>query len=164
MGGADVEEVGDEVEGEEESDEEEEAEEEEFAGFGDESQAVEAEELDADASNQPGPALLAAAANPDDSALLHAAELEAESKGVPHSQFQAELAAESKKAKKADALQASSTQESNPASILLSNKQRKLYNKMKYGENKRQAEHDKLREKKKAILKEEKKGGSGRKA
>merc|ERR1712093_836949 len=176
--GADVEEVGDEVEGEEESDEEEEAEEEEFAGFGDDSQAVEAEELDADASNQPGPALLAAAANPDDSALLHAAELEAESKGVPHSQFQAELAAESKKAKKAsaatnkasaaakkaDALQASSTQESNPASILLSNKQRKLYNKMKYGENKRQAEHDKLREKKKAILKEEKKGGSGRKA
>lgn len=161
-----------EVEGEEEEDEEESeddeevGDEEEFTGFGDEKEGDEGE----DAKDQPGPALLAAAANPEDAALVHAAELEAESRGVPHSKFQADLAALSKKAKKAagkngsnkegakaDPLQASSTQEANPASILLSNKQRKLFNKMKYGENKRQAEHDKLREKKKAILKEEKK-------
>jgi pescadillo protein len=152
------------VEDEEEEEEAESSEmddgEEEFSGF------VGEEDEDA----QPRPALLIAASNPDDASLMHQAELEAESHGVPHAVFESELAAlkktlaltkgDSRKMNKAAqeaASHSAKTQEANPASILLSNKQRKLYNKMKFGENKRNAEADKLKEKKKAITKQEKK-------
>lgn len=134
--------------------------EDEFSGF------VGEEEEDA----QPRPALLIAASNPDDASLMHQAELEAESHGVPHAVFESELAAlkktlaltkgDSRKMNKAAqeaASHSAKTQEANPASILLSNKQRKLYNKMKFGENKRNAEAEKLKEKKKLITKQEKK-------
>jgi pescadillo protein len=139
---------------------------EEFNGFG----AVDESVAEEDDESQPRPALLAAASNPDDASLMHQAELEAESHGVAHSVFQNELTAlkktlaltkdDSKKMSKAAqeaASHSAKTQEANPASILLSNKQRKLYNKMKFGENKRNAEAEKLREKKKAVAKQEKK-------
>ncbi|KAK9899582.1 hypothetical protein P389DRAFT_186860 [Cystobasidium minutum MCA 4210] len=149
-------------ENEEAAEAEEVDEEEEFTGFGGE----EAEDDD----SQPRPALLAAASNPDDASLMHQAELEAESHGIPYSTFESELSALKKTlaATKADtktvnkaALEAAShsakTQEANPASILLSNKQRKLYNKMKFGENRRNEEAEKLRAKKKMVAKKEKK-------
>lgn len=139
---------------------------EEFNGFG----AVDESVAEEDDESQPRPALLAAASNPDDASLMHQAELEAESHGVAHSVFQNELTAlkktlaltkdDSKKMSRAAqeaASHSAKTQEANPASILLSNKQRKLYNKMKFGENKRNAEAEKLREKKKAVAKQEKK-------
>lgn len=136
-------------------------EDEEFTGFGAE---------DDEEESLIRPALLAAASNPDDASLMHQAELEAESHGIPYSTFETELSALKKTlaATKADtktvnkaALAADThsakTQEANPASILLSNKQRKLYNKMKFGENRRNAEAEKLREKKKMVTKQEKK-------
>ena len=156
---------------------------EEFTGFGegddeeaDASMAVEtAEAEDADEAEeeeQARPALLAAAANPDDASLMHAAELEAETLHIPYSKFSSDLAALRKASaaastsskNKASTAEAANTQEANPASILLSNKQRKLFNKMKYGENKRNLEAQNLREKKKMVNKEQnKKGASARK-
>ena len=152
--------------------------EEEFTGFGgDDAEQAAAIDEDAEAQDEteedniavPRPALAAAAADPSNDALVHAAELEAESHGIPAGTFQAELAAAtkasasshkaSKKAAKvapAPGAVSAATQEANPASILLSNKQRKLYNKMKFGENKRSNEAEVLREKKKKLLKQEK--------
>ena len=115
-------------------------------------------------ASQPGPALIAAAANPGDALLSHAAELEAEARGIPYSRFQTSLAAlqkrSSKEVKEASRVipSAASVQEQIPASILLSNKQRKLFNKMKYGENRRKEEADKLQEKKNAVDRMERKG------
>ena len=140
-------------------------EEEEFTGFG---AAAEEEDEDADMQEDAEaendgparPALLAAAQNPEDTTLMHAAELEAESLSVPYSTFSTELAALSKslaapkKGKKAAEAEAISTQEANPASILLSNKTRKLYNKMKYGEGRRNAEAEALAEKKKKLVRQ----------
>lgn len=129
----------------------EEGEEEVFTGFGDAT-------VDDEEHEQPSrPALIAAAADPDDESLMHAAELEAESLGIPAGKFQIELAVQ----KKANTLPKKqrtetvplTTQEANPASILLSNKQRKLYNKMKFGENRRSNESEVLREKKKQLVK-----------
>jgi len=175
-------------ESEEESEEEEEEvpadeQEEEFTGFAEEGEAEavdsdkedveEVAEVPAAAQNQPGPALLAAAANPEDASLLHAAELEAEARGIPYSAFQNSLTALQKASKKALKKQqpkpastlpyASETQEQNPASMLLSNKQRKLFNKMKYGENKRKEEALVLENKKRDLAKNEKKS-KGKKA
>lgn len=149
---------------------------EEFTGFGEEveggdaSMVIAEEAADDEAAvdeqeEQARPALLAAAANPDDASLMHAAELEAETLHIPYSKFEADLAALRKAAaagpkKSAASTTEKSTQEANPASILLSNKQRKLFNKMKYGENKRSQEAQQLREKKKVVNKEQaKKGG-----
>lgn len=104
------------------------------------------------------PALLAAAKNPTNEALLHAAELEAEARGVAPAQFSAELASETKKAKKLAAAneqangskkKASSagtkhattrSQEEQLASIMLTGKQKKLYNKMSYSAERKKEE------------------------
>ena len=96
---------------------------------------------------------------------MHAAELEAETLAIPYSKFESDLtalrkAAASSAPKKTTGASEQNTQEANPASILLSNKQRKLFNKMKFGENKRNMEAQTLREKKKVVHKEQtKKGG-----
>lgn len=163
-------------------------EDEEFTGFGNgkETDSVDEEEDGMEAAaeedvseTQPRPALLAAASNPDDASLVHQAELEAEARGIPYSTHEAELSAlkktlaatsangSNKKGKiavQAHQTHSAQTQEANPASILLSNKQRKLFNKMKFGENKRNVEAEKLREKKKMVAKQEKKTLKQRKA
>lgn len=93
-------------------------------------------------------ALLAAARDPTNDALRHAAELEAEGRGVAPAVFEAELAAESKKVKK-DAAAAdkakgpkkvSRSQEEQLASIMLTGKQKKLYNKMVYSKDRKAEE------------------------
>jgi pescadillo protein len=76
--------------------------------------------------------LLAAARQPEDEALAHAAELEAEAKGVPYAQFRAELKAETAKARKSKPTQTADKQDENQANIMLTGKQKKLYKKMSY--------------------------------
>ncbi|GAA5832634.1 hypothetical protein JCM11251_001393 [Rhodosporidiobolus azoricus] len=144
----------------EEEDEEDEDEEEDEAAL----EAEEAEEEDEAMADQPAPALLAAAANPSDDALRHAAELEAEARGVAPAQFEAELAAETKKAKKAAAKEAKGKpirverpEEEKIAASLLTNKQRRLYNKMAYSADRKKEETIKLQQRKKEIEKRKKK-------
>ncbi|GAA5948997.1 hypothetical protein JCM3765_003979 [Sporobolomyces pararoseus] len=147
-------------EDEEESDEEEEEVEEE-----EEEESVPTTK----ASGKKGrPALLAAARDPTNDALRHAAELEAEGRGVAPAVFEAELASESKKVKK-DAAAAekakgpkkvSRSQEEQLASIMLTGKQKKLYNKMVYSKDRKAEETAKLQARKKEIEKRKKKDAS----
>lgn len=96
------------------------------------------------------PALLAAAADPSNETLRHAAELEAEAQGVAPAQFEARLAAETKKAgasqkkQKQGAVQPvgkkqRSEQDEIKASMM-SNSQRRLYKKMTYSQDRRDEE------------------------
>lgn len=105
---------------------------------------------------RPEEAALKAAATAEDEAALRAAELEAEAAGVDYGTF----AKEAKKAKKAKQNKAQgkadgdAEQEMNK--MMMSNKQRKLYERMKYSERKRTAERQNLEQKKIAIEKEKK--------
>jgi pescadillo protein len=88
------------------------------------------------------PALLAAARDPTNDTLLHAAELEAEARGIAPAQFESELAVETKKAKKAapkkiGGKKIDRSQEEQLASIMLTGKQKKLYNKMSYSRDRK---------------------------
>lgn len=87
------------------------------------------------------PALLAAARDPTNDTLLHAAELEAEARGIAPAQFEAELATETKKARKAAPKKVlgkiDRSQEEQLASIMLTGKQKKLYNKMSYSRDRK---------------------------
>ncbi|ORY51225.1 Pescadillo N-terminus-domain-containing protein [Leucosporidium creatinivorum] len=95
------------------------------------------------------PALLAAAKDPKNESLLHAAELEAEARD------------ETKKAKKAAAegkdkgpKKISRSQEEQLASIMLTGKQKKLYNKMTYSSDRKKEETAKLEKRRKDIAKQ----------
>ncbi|GAA5974482.1 hypothetical protein JCM11641_003245 [Rhodosporidiobolus odoratus] len=130
----------------------------------DESEAGEDEEMEAAETAGPAPALLAAAANPSDDALRHAAELEAESRGVAPAVFEAELAAEakkarsaSKKANKGKEIRVERPEQEKIAASLLTNKQRKLYNKMAYSQDRKAEETLKLQQRKKDLEKRKKK-------
>ena len=86
------------------------------------------------------PALLAAALDPSDPSMLHAAELDAERNGTTHSTFLSQL----KEATKANALTKSTSattkgRDEDLRKIMMSNKKAKLYEKMKYS-NKQKAE------------------------
>ncbi|KAG0139557.1 hypothetical protein CROQUDRAFT_54535 [Cronartium quercuum f. sp. fusiforme G11] len=110
------------------------------------------------------PALFAAARDPTDSTLVHAAEIEAEELGISHGQFESEL----KKAKassqksisgrnKKVAVDEDDGREMNEA--MLTGKQKKLYQKMTYTKHKRAEERNKLEAKKRALIS----GGGGTK-
>ncbi|GAA5897422.1 hypothetical protein JCM5296_004158 [Sporobolomyces johnsonii] len=136
----------------------------------DEDEAMEEEEEDETApkGKKSRSALLAAARNPTNDSLRHAAELEAEARGIAPAQFEAELAAETKKAKKDAAPAAkgpkkvSRSQEEQLASIMLTGKQKKLYNKMVYSKDRKAEETAKLQERKKDIEKRKKKEAAGK--
>ena len=89
------------------------------------------------------PALLASARDPANETLLHAAELEAESRGISATQFENELAGEIKKNKKLVKSKESGpkkvdrSREEQLASIMLTGKQKKLYNKMSYSRDRK---------------------------
>lgn len=135
------------VEGEE--DEEEEAAEQDEV----ESEDEEEEGKEKVAAEYP-PALLAAAQNPSNASLLHAAELEAETNGVPHSAFRAQLKEATKvHAKKVPASQKEKKGEEDLRKIMMSNKKAKLYEKMQYSNREKAAEKEKLEKKRKAIEK-----------
>lgn len=92
------------------------------------------------------PALLLSAKDPSNATLLHAAELEAEGRGITATQFEQELAGEIKKVKKAlpkkkmGTGKVDRTQEEQLASIMLTGKQKKLYSRMVYSKDRRAEE------------------------
>ncbi|POY69898.1 hypothetical protein BMF94_7096 [Rhodotorula taiwanensis] len=137
---------------EEDDDEDEDDDEEEEEG--------EDAEMDEEVEEQT-PALLAAAADPSNETLRHAAELEAEAQGVAPAQFEARLAAETKKAAKQapakkQAAQAGKRQRSEQDEIkasMMTNSQRRLYKKMTYSQDRRDEETAKLQQRKKDLEK-----------
>ncbi|KAI0735268.1 Pescadillo N-terminus-domain-containing protein [Earliella scabrosa] len=129
----------------------------------DEEAVVEGEEEDAEVEGsedeesvaRPAKAALKAAAAAEDAAALRAAELEAEAAGVDFGTFEKETKKAQKKAKKAAAPEEDAA-EQDMNKMMMSNKQRKLYERMKHGEKKRTAERQQLEQKKRAIEKEKK--------
>ncbi|GAA6050715.1 hypothetical protein JCM3770_006592 [Rhodotorula araucariae] len=110
----------------------------------------------------PGPALLAAAADPTNEELRHAAELEAEARGVAPAVFEAELAAETKKAKRAAPKKAAvgkpqRDEHDEIKASMMTNSQRRLYKKMSYSQDRRSEETSRLQERKKQLLKQQRK-------
>ncbi|CAE6426022.1 unnamed protein product [Rhizoctonia solani] len=99
------------------------------------------------------PALAAAAAAPEDPALRRAAEIEAERAGAEYATFEADLKKAIKKQPKKAAEPVVEDNELEMNKMLMSNKQRKLYERMKYGENKRALEKSKLEQKRDALRK-----------
>ncbi|ESK98360.1 pescadillo-family protein [Moniliophthora roreri MCA 2997] len=93
-----------------------------------------------------------AAADTDDLAALRAAELMAEAAGVDSNVFEKELAKSRRKAKKSDDIPEDKEKDMNK--MMMSNKQRKLYEKMKYSQNKQASERAALEEKKRNIQKQ----------
>lgn len=84
-------------------------------------------------------AALKAAAAAEDAAALRAAELEAEAAGVDFGTFEKETKKAQTKVKKAEAPKEDEA-EQDMNKMMMSNKQRKLYERMKYGEKKRATE------------------------
>lgn len=82
---------------------------------------------------------LKAAARAEDDAALRAAELKAEAAGVDFGTFDKEAKKAQKKVKRAET-QGKTDAEENMNKMMMSNKHRKLYERMKYGERKRAAE------------------------
>ncbi|KAL7424158.1 mRNA-binding ribosome synthesis protein nop7 [Cryptotrichosporon argae] len=110
------------------------------------------------------PALQAAANDPSDPTLLHAAELEAEANGTSHAAFRAQLKEATKAAKaagagaaKVPAGKAAKAKDEDLRKIMMTNKKAKLYEKMKYGNAEKQAEKAKLEAKRLAIEKRKRK-------
>ncbi|KAI0932313.1 mRNA-binding ribosome synthesis protein nop7, variant 2 [Taiwanofungus camphoratus] len=97
-------------------------------------------------------AALKAAASAEDEVALRAAELEAEAAGVDYGTFEKEVR-KAKKTKKMET-QEEGEGEQDMNKMMMSNKQRKLYERMKYGEKKRATERQNLEQKKRAIEKE----------
>ncbi|RPD63039.1 hypothetical protein L227DRAFT_543798 [Lentinus tigrinus ALCF2SS1-6] len=117
------------------------------------------EEVEGSADEElPVKAALKAAAAAEDAAALRAAELEAEAAGVDFGTFEKETKKAQKKARKADAPKEDEA-EQDMNKMMMSNKQRKLYERMKYGEKKRAAERQQLEQKKWEIEKEKKRRG-----
>ncbi|KAI0068463.1 hypothetical protein BV25DRAFT_1846550 [Artomyces pyxidatus] len=122
----------------------------------DESEAEEDEEVLGEENETEQVALkVAAAAASEDPAALRAAELEAEAAGVDYGTFEKEVTKSQQKAKKTKAPDAINPEE-DMNKMMMSNKQRKLYEKMKYSQRKRGEETTKLEERKKALQKAKK--------
>ncbi|PSR70527.1 hypothetical protein PHLCEN_2v13566 [Hermanssonia centrifuga] len=115
--------------------------------------AIEPEETDEE--ERPEVAALKAAATAEDATALRAAELEAEAAGVDFGTFEKKAKSARKKVKAAEA-QPLPEGEEDMNKMMMSNKQRKLYARMKYGEKKRTEEREDLQEKRKKIEKEKK--------
>ncbi|KAF7791940.1 hypothetical protein EIP86_002966 [Pleurotus ostreatoroseus] len=124
----------------------------------DESQAEDASDAEGseeEAEARPDKAALAAAAVAEDAAALRAAELEAEAAGVDFGTFEKQ-AKKARKKTKASEEQGPAEGEEDMNKMMMSNKQRKLYEKMKYSENKRTADRQALEQKRHIIEKEKK--------
>ncbi|KAI0824261.1 Pescadillo N-terminus-domain-containing protein [Trametes gibbosa] len=121
---------------------------------------VEGEEDEAEGSEEedvarPAKSALKAAASAEDAAALRAAELAAEAAGVDYGTFEKEAKKAQKKSKKTEAPQ-EVAEEENMNKMMMSNKHRKLYGRMKHGQKKRSEERQSLEQKKHAIEKEKK--------
>nr|VWO96714.1 Pescadillo homolog (Nucleolar protein 7 homolog) [Ganoderma boninense] len=100
-------------------------------------------------------AALKAAAAAEDAAALRAAELAAEAAGVDFGTFEKQTKKAQKKAKTAQVPEDNEA-EQDMNKMMMSNRQRKLYERMKYGEKKRATERQELEQKKRAIEKAKK--------
>ncbi|GBE78381.1 Pescadillo N-terminus-domain-containing protein [Sparassis latifolia] len=125
----------------------EDAEEAEEAGDADEGESKVNED-------RPEKVALKAAAVAEDEVALRAAELEAEAAGVDYGTFEKEAKKAQKKTKQ---VKEAAEGEEDMNKMMMSNKQRKLYERMKHGEKKRAAERQTLEQKKQTIEKERKK-------
>ncbi|KAJ3776935.1 Pescadillo N-terminus-domain-containing protein [Lentinula raphanica] len=99
-----------------------------------------------------------ASADVEDSAALRAAELAAEAAGIDPSAFEKEIAKSQRKSKKKSSNGVDEA-EADMNKMLMSNKQKKLYEKVKHSQNKRVLERSKLEEKKKSLQKQKRKQG-----
>ncbi|KAH7915399.1 Pescadillo N-terminus-domain-containing protein [Hygrophoropsis aurantiaca] len=90
----------------------------------------------------------------DDPDALRAVELAAEVAGMDYTEFEKEIKKSQTKPKPSEA-QTKDDGEQDMNKMLMSNKQRKLYERMKHGERKRAAEHAKLEQKRQHIEKEQ---------
>ncbi|KAM5535376.1 hypothetical protein V8D89_010898 [Ganoderma adspersum] len=134
------------------TEEEEEMEDEIIEGEDEEEKEGEEEEEEV---ARPAKAALKAAAAAEDAAALRAAELAAEAAGVDFGTFEKETKKAQKKAKKAEVPKGDEA-EQDMNKMMMSNKQRKLYERMKYGEKKRATERQGLEQKRRTIEKEKK--------
>ncbi|KAJ3834435.1 Pescadillo N-terminus-domain-containing protein [Lentinula raphanica] len=91
-------------------------------------------------------------------AALRAAELAAEAAGIDPSAFEKEIAKSQRKSKKKSSNDVDKA-EADMNMMLMSNKQKKLYEKAKRSQNKRVLESTKLEEKKKSLQKQKRKQG-----
>ncbi|KAJ3923034.1 Pescadillo N-terminus-domain-containing protein [Lentinula edodes] len=131
---------------------------EEAAADEDESE-IEGEDVeieDADLENEVLQAVATAAM--EDSATLRAAELAAEAAGIDPSTFEKEVAKSRRKSKKSSSNGVDEA-ETDMNKMMMSNKQKKLYEKVKHSQDKRNLERSKLEEKKKNLHKQKRKLG-----
>ncbi|KAH7880548.1 Pescadillo N-terminus-domain-containing protein [Lentinula edodes] len=131
---------------------------EEAAADEDESE-IEGEDVeieDADLENEVLQAVATAAT--EDSATLRAAELAAEAAGIDPSTFEKEVAKSRRKSKKSSSNGVDEA-ETDMNKMMMSNKQKKLYEKVKHSQDKRNLERSKLEEKKKNLHKQKRKLG-----
>ncbi|KZT06875.1 uncharacterized protein LAESUDRAFT_759045 [Laetiporus sulphureus 93-53] len=112
-------------------------------------------EADEEDAVPPEQAALKAAASAVDEAALRTAELQAEAAGIDYDTFEQEAKKSKKKAKKA-VVEEEGEGEQEMNKMLMSNKQRKLYERMKYGERKRAVERQNLEQKKRTLEKAKK--------
>ncbi|KAJ3813647.1 Pescadillo N-terminus-domain-containing protein [Lentinula aff. lateritia] len=110
---------------------------------------------DADLENEALQAVATAAT--EDSATLRAAELAAEAAGIDPSTFEKEVAKSRRKLKKSSS-NGIDEAETDMNKMMMSNKQKKLYEKVKHSQDKRNLERSKLEEKKKNLHKQKRKG------
>lgn len=138
----------------------------EEAAEDDEDEPIAAEEEDSDDDEEEQkeaeeptypPALLAAAQNPKDKSLVHQAELEAEANGTPHATFKAQLKEATKKFGPSTKGKKAEEEDPDMRKVMMSNKKRRLFEKMQYSNAERQAEKDKLEARRKEIEKRKKK-------
>lgn len=99
-----------------------------------------------------------AAAASEDPAALRAAELAAEAAGVDFGAFEKEVSKSRKASKKKAPEGMIEDTEQDMNKMMMSNKQKKLYEKMKYSQKKRETERAGLEAKKQAIQKQRKRG------
>ncbi|KAF7436981.1 mRNA-binding ribosome synthesis protein nop7 [Pleurotus ostreatus] len=92
----------------------------------------------------------------DDAGALRAAELAAEAAGVDYDAFEKEVSKSRKKAKKVAVEDKDADAEQDMNKMLMSNKQRKLYERIKHSQGKRNTERTKLEERKKNLVKQKK--------
>ncbi|KAG6813069.1 mRNA-binding ribosome synthesis protein nop7 [Tricholoma furcatifolium] len=99
-------------------------------------------------------AVVEAAASSEDPATLRAAELAAEAAGVDYGAFEKEVSKTRKASKRKAAEESVEDAEKDMNKMMMSNKQKKLYEKMKYSQKKRDSERAALEAKKQAIHKQ----------
>ncbi|KAI5835872.1 hypothetical protein K523DRAFT_290332 [Schizophyllum commune Tattone D] len=101
-------------------------------------------------------ALKAAVSAGADPEALRAAELAAEAAGVDYGAFEKQVAKSQKKAKAPAKTNAADDAEQDMNKMMMSNKQRKLYEKVKHSQKKREAEKTKLEQRKLDLIKQKK--------